>query len=241
MTSASAFSSLNRGLVVGAFITLALALSGCDRTPTNDMLMSDVGAYVESGYAPGLMDIIRVERLDHRILPNFISNRRTIRAHRVSLAALGTALDELPIDEALAALKRGERDAVILTAPAPSPALRDFAIANAVRLLPMDADAVALLTTGTSNYVVVTVPAQTYPGQGRPVTTVGVAALLVSSELVPAPEAAALLQKVFTDLDYMHEGSPFNAMVKVGSAHRGVTLPLHSAAEAFYAAVSNQK
>lgn len=81
-----------------------------------------------------------------------------LRAHRVSLAALAATPDELPMDAALAALKCGERDAVILTAPAPSPALRDFAVANPVRFLPLDADAVALLTTGTSNYVAVTVP-----------------------------------------------------------------------------------
>ncbi len=109
-----------------------------------------------------------------------------LHAHRVALDALAASLNELPVDEAFAALKRGECDAVILTAPPPSTALHDFAIANAVRLLPMDADAVALLTTGNSNYVVVTVPTQTYPGQARPVTTVGVATLMVSSELVPA-------------------------------------------------------
>ena len=164
-----------------------------------------------------------------------------LRAHRVSLAALAATPNELPIDAALAALKRGERDAVILTAPAPSPALRDFAVANPVRFLPLDADAVALLTTGTSNYVAVTVPAQTYPGQGRPIVTVGVAALLVSSAQIAPREAEALLQRVFTELDFMQAGSPFSAMMKVASSHRGVTLPLHEGAEAFYSATASQK
>ena len=105
----------------------------------------------------------------------------------------------------------------------------------------MDADAVALLTTGNSNYVVVTVPTQTYPGQTRPVTTVGVATLMVSSEVVPAKEVEALLQKVFTEIDVMRAGSPFSALVKTGSARRGLTLPLHPGAEAFYGALFSQK
>ena len=164
-----------------------------------------------------------------------------LRAHRVALAALAATPDELPIDAALAALKRGERDAVILTAPAPSLTLRDFAVANAVRFLPLDADAVALLTTGTSSYVAVTVPAQTYPGQGRPIVTVGVATLLVSSAQVAPAEAEVLLQRVFADFDFMRSGSPFSAMMRVASARRGVTLPLHEGAEAFYGAISAQK
>jgi len=164
-----------------------------------------------------------------------------LRAHRVSLAALASTPDELPLAEALAALKRGEQDAVILTSPAPAPVLRDFAVGSPVRFLPLDADAVALLTTGTSSYVAVTMPAQTYPGQARPVATVGVAALLVSAAGVKTEEVDALLQRTFGGVDFMDRGSLFGGMIKRSTALRGTTVPLHDGAEAFYDAVAGSK
>jgi TRAP transporter TAXI family solute receptor len=164
-----------------------------------------------------------------------------LRAHRVPLSALAAPPTEISVSDALDALARGEQDAVIVTAPAPVPALRNFAVSHAVRLLPLDADAVALMTSGTSNYVAVSVPIQTYPGQGKPIATVGVTALLVSTEQVPAAETETLLRKVFTEVDFMRLGSPAGTMIKASSARRGMTLPLHSGAEAFYGTPESPK
>lgn len=157
-----------------------------------------------------------------------------LRAHRVPLSALATAPAEVAAEAALEALARGEQDAVIITAPAPAPALRNFADARAVRFLPLDADAVALMTTGTSSYVAVTVPAQTYPGQNKPIATVGVTALLVSTAGIPKDEVEKLLQTVFGETDFVGQGSAMGAMVKVSAARRGITLPLHPGAQAFF-------
>jgi TRAP transporter TAXI family solute receptor len=157
-----------------------------------------------------------------------------LRAHRVPLSALAAAPTEIAAAAALDALARGEQDAVIITAPAPAPALRNFAGGRAVRFLPLDADAVALMTTGTSSYVAVTVPAQTYPGQNKPIATVGVTALLVSTAGIPKGEVETLLQTIFGQTDFVGQGSAMGAMVKVSAARRGITLPLHPGAEAFF-------
>lgn len=164
-----------------------------------------------------------------------------LRAHRVVLTNLAAPLVELPVDAALAALHRGEQDAVILTSAAPSAALRGNGSAASVRLLPLDGDAVALLTTGTSNYVAATIPAQTYPGQERSVTTVGLAVMLVSSTAVPADDVQELLGLTFAPRDFMQSGSPFSALAKISTARRGVNLTLHDGAEAFYAGLPGQK
>ena len=119
--------------------------------------------------------------------------------------------------------------------------MRNFSVSHAVRLLPLDADAVALLTTGNSSYVAARVPAQTYPGQIRTIATVGVIALLASSSAVPAAEVEALLGRMFSDIDFMGQGSPFSAMVKRTSADRGLTLPLHDGAAALYGPPVSQK
>ena len=164
-----------------------------------------------------------------------------LRSHRVELTALVDAADQRSADDALAALAEGERDAVILTSAAPDSTLRNFSVSHAVRLLPLDADAVALLTTGNSSYVAVRVPAQTYPGQIRPIATVGVTALLASSSAVPAADVEALVGRMFAEIDFMDQGSPFSALVKRTSADRGLTLPLHDGAVAFYATPVSQK
>jgi len=123
----------------------------------------------------------------------------------------------------------------------PRTVLRDFAVGSAVRFLPLDADAVALMTSGTSNYVAVTMPAHTYPGQARPVATVGVAALLVSSATVTAEEVDTLMQRTFSGVDFMDRGSLLGGMIKRSTAQRGTTLPLHSGAEAFYGGAAGPK
>ena len=158
-----------------------------------------------------------------------------LRAHRVTSAIAAGALAEVPLATALDALARGERDAVILTAAAPAAALRDFASATPLRFLALDADAVALLTTGNSNYIAVTVPSAAYPGQERPLATVAVAALLVSTASVSSADAEAVLRRTFAGTDYMRLGSPLGALLKPATARRGITLALHPAAEAFFA------
>jgi TRAP transporter TAXI family solute receptor len=156
-----------------------------------------------------------------------------LRAHRVGAATLD-AMEVMPLVAALAALQRQDCDAVVVTAPAPSPAIRDFAAANPVRLLPVEADALALLTTGTTNYLAVTVPALAYPGQDRPIATVGVVAMLASVASVAPGETELLLRRAFAGIDFMSHKSPFSAMVRKTTAQRGLTLPLHPGAEAYF-------
>jgi len=158
-----------------------------------------------------------------------------LRAHRVGLATLADTPPQLSPAAALAALQRGERDAVIVTAAAPLGPLSHAANDLSLRVLPLDADAVALLTTGTSNYIAMTIPARTYPGQNRPVATVGVSALLVSTDAVPAAEVEELLKKTFAPRDFSRLESPLAVMIRPATAQRGITLPLHAGAAAFYA------
>lgn len=157
-----------------------------------------------------------------------------LRAHRVPLASLAAAPEIRPIEQTLAALEKGECDAVIITTAAPMPALREFALAHAIRLLPLDADALALMTTGTSNYVAITIPARTYPGQNKSIATVAITTLLVSSAAIPGAEIETLLQQTYNGVDFIGHGSTLGALIRRGSARRGLSVPLHSGAEAFY-------
>lgn len=165
-----------------------------------------------------------------------------LRAHRVAVAALAAPPEPVALEAALEGLEKGEIDAVIATATAAAPDLRVFAREHSVRFLPLDSDAIALLTVGSSAYIPVTIPARTYAQQTRPVATVAVTAQLVTMAGVSSAEIDALMKLIFTEVDYMRFGSAAGAMVDPRSAANGVTLALHPAAEAFLAAArSNSK
>jgi len=165
-----------------------------------------------------------------------------LRAHRVAVAALAAPPEPVALEAALEGLEKGEIDAVIATATAAAPDLRVFAREHSVRFLPLDSDAIALLTVGSSAYIPVTIPARTYAQQTRPVATVVVTAQLVTMAGVSSAEIDALMKLIFTEVDYMRFGSAAGAMVDPRSAANGVTLALHPAAEAFLAAArSNSK
>lgn len=157
-----------------------------------------------------------------------------LRAHRVEISALKSPPQEMALAEALGALARDELDGVIFAAAAPSPALKILGGASGLRLLPLDGDAVALLTTGTSNYITATLPAQTYPGQDRNITTVALAVLLVARADLAPTEAQSVLRHTFAPADALKQGSPLSTQVRLETSQRGLTIPLHGAAETFY-------
>lgn len=159
-----------------------------------------------------------------------------LRAHRVSIASLAAPPEPVTLDVALEALEKGEVDAVIATAAAAAPELRVFASGHSVRFLPLDGDAIALLTAGSSSYIPVTIPARTYAQQTRPVATVAVAMELVTMSGVSGAEIDALMKLLFREVDYLHFGSAVGALIDPRWALSGVTLTLHPTADAFLTA-----
>lgn len=157
-----------------------------------------------------------------------------LKAHRVGAASMAAAPEELSTAKALAAVEKGELDALVITAAAPSPAVKEFARGHSIRFLPLDGDAIALMTAGNSSYIAMTIPAQTYPSQTKPIATIAVTAQLVSLQTVPASEVSALLQIMFKEVDYLGHGSALGSLVSARSARSGLTLPLHAGAEAYF-------
>ncbi len=157
-----------------------------------------------------------------------------LRGHGVPLSALAAPLVAVPTDEALDQLEAGAFDALVVTAPLPSAPLRRFAARRPIRLLPFDSDAIAFLTSGVANYVAITIPARTYPGQTRPLAAVAAVAMLVSVDTVPAKETTGLLDLMLGRVDYLPLGSLTGAMVGRADARRPMTLPWHAGAIAFF-------
>jgi TRAP transporter TAXI family solute receptor len=136
-----------------------------------------------------------------------------------------TVVSSLP--EALAALAEHKVDAVMAIGAAPQ---NDIAVATAThgfRLLAVDSDAIALLTSGDTHYLAASIPGRTYRGQQNAVATVAAAAVLVTDKNVPAAEIKALLQSLFSPVDYLRLGSTTGVLIKPSTALIGLPVPLH--------------
>lgn len=160
------------------------------------------------------------------------------------LAAAGlTAKDLAEVHEqglggGLAALDRGELDAVIATVSAPARSVQGLAEGSGVKFLSLSEAEQAQLSGGGAGYVATNLAPETYAGQDEPVRTVAAAALLVARADLPDADAETLLRQVFDGIDFFAAGSPAGSQISRASARTGVSVPWHPAAERFFAAAT---
>ena len=141
----------------------------------------------------------------------------------------------LNYEDAEAQLKAGKIDAVFITAGAPSPVLAELAGECGIRLLNVDGAAAQRLISTYSAYSMVTLPAGTYSGQTEDVQTVGVKAVLLASDELPAKQVQKLTELLFRSREGLEEqlGIPLDAEQ---DAVEGVGIPFHAGAAAYYKA-----
>ena len=141
----------------------------------------------------------------------------------------------LNYEDAEAQLKARKIDAVFITAGAPSPVLAELAGECGIRLLNVDGAAAQRLISTYSAYSMVTLPAGTYSGQTEDVQTVGVKAVLLASDELPAKQVQKLTELLFSSREGLEEqlGIPLDAEQ---DAVEGVGIPFHAGAAAYYKA-----
>ena len=141
----------------------------------------------------------------------------------------------LNYEDAEAQLKAGKIDAVFITAGAPSPVLAELAGECGIRLLNVDGAAAQRLISTYSAYSMVTLPTGTYSGQTEDVQTVGVKAVLLASDELPAKQVQKLTELLFSSREGLEEqlGIPLDAEQ---DAVEGVGIPFHAGAAAYYKA-----
>ena len=141
----------------------------------------------------------------------------------------------LNYEDAAAQLKAGKIDAVFITAGIPSPVVTELAGECGVRLLNVDGAAAQRLRSAYSAYSEVTIPAGTYPGQTEDAHTVGVKAVLLASDELPAAQVQKLTELLFSGREGLEEqlGIPLDTEQ---DAVEGVGIPFHAGAAAYYKA-----
>ena len=119
-------------------------------------------------------------------------------------------------------LKAGKIDAIVITVGIPSPVVTELAGECGIRLL-----------SSYNAYREVTIPAGTYPGQDADVQTVGVKAVLLASDSLPAKQVQQLTELLFSSREALEEQLGL-ALDPETDAVEGVGIPFHAGAAAWY-------
>lgn len=145
------------------------------------------------------------------------------------LKALG---DRAPKD-AVAALEAGEIDAMFFTSAFPSPLISGLAAREPVRLIALDDATLTAIKAQAPFLLPLEIP-KVYAGMKRTCNTVGVTAMLVARADASTSEVARVLETLFSQVDALSKDSLQAYFISKDTAQRGLTLPLHPAAKAFF-------
>jgi TRAP transporter TAXI family solute receptor len=156
-----------------------------------------------------------------------------LQAHRIAAKDLAEARGDGP-QSAMHSLRAGRIDAFFSTIGAPARELQRLAAEFPIRLVPLEREAVQRLVAEQPGLVALQIPARTYPGQAEPRATIAATALLVTTAEKPADEVKALLQLAYESTDYLAFGSAQGVKISKASGLRGVAIPLHPAAAAYF-------
>jgi len=142
---------------------------------------------------------------------------------------------DFPSEQGMTAdqLKAGKIDAIVITVGIPSPVVTELAGECGIRLLNVDGTAAQRLLSSYNAYREVTIPAGTYPGQDADVQTVGVKAVLLASDSLPAKQVQQLTELLFSSREALEEQLGL-ALDPETDAVEGVGIPFHAGAAAWY-------
>lgn len=156
-----------------------------------------------------------------------------LQAHRIGAKDLAEVRGDGP-SAAMQQMRSGRIDAFFSTVGTPARELQRLAVEFPIRLVPLAPDAVRRLVAEQPGLIAITMAAKTYPGQAEPVATVAATALLVGTKDTPEGEVKALLQLAFEGTDYLAFGSAQGVKISRRTGLRGVAIPLHPAAAAYF-------
>lgn len=145
-----------------------------------------------------------------------------------------SAVTELDLKSAIAALKNGELDAFFVTIEAPTPALQSLAATNPISFLPLELSNLERKADWLKAYIPITMPAHTYPRQATSISTLGVSALLIAHKDLPDKRVWVLLDAMMQSLGAMAEDSVKAAFISRQTAQTGITIPLHPGARSYF-------
>ena len=133
------------------------------------------------------------------------------------------------------ALKDGKIDAAFIVAGAPTPAITELCTTNAAYLVPIDGAVAEKLMASCPFYTTYKIPAGTYQGQDKDVTTVTVKATLIVSADATEDDVYKLTAAIFDNIDAITAENAKGAELSIENATSGMTAPFHKGAAKYFA------
>lgn len=165
-----------------------------------------------------------------------------VDANRLLFTELGVApnskadLTEIEKTDGLAAIKRGDIDALSLMAATPEPMFDNVFEASGSMLRLLKVDEVQLTRVNGNHWLWTpfTIPTDTYTGQQDDIATIALSNLLVVRTDIDQEVVYKLTRSVFENLAYLANVDPVLASLSLENALAGVVLPLHAGALRYY-------
>ena len=158
---------------------------------------------------------------------------QTLEAYGVKESDLGKAER---IDAAAAAdqLKDGRIDAAFFTTGLGSAVIIDTFISGKAVMVPVAGAEAEALKQKYPFYTIEKIPANTYKGQEREVTTPAVMAMMVARKDLPDDLVYKFTKAIFDNLPQFHAAHAAAKGLTLPTALNGMPVPLHPGAEKFY-------
>ena len=132
-------------------------------------------------------------------------------------------------------LKDGKIDAAFIVAGPPTPAITELCTTNNAYLVPIDGDVSKKLMDSCPFYTEHVIPAGTYTGQDKDVTTVTVKATLIVSASASEEDVYKLTAAIFDNIDAITAENGKGAELSIENATSGMTVPFHKGAAKYFA------
>ena len=132
------------------------------------------------------------------------------------------------------ALKDGKIEAAFIVAGAPTPAIQELCTTTSAKLVPIDGDVAKKLMESSPYYTTYKVPAGTYDGQEKEVTTVTVKATLIVSASASEDDVYNITKSIFDNIDAITAAHAKGAELSIENATDGITVPFHAGAAKYF-------
>lgn len=156
------------------------------------------------------------------------------------LAAAGLTVDDIQAQyqsfaDSADALKDGKIDAAFVVAGAPTPAITELCVSKQAYLVPIDGEVAATMMASCPFYTTYTIPAGTYQGQDKDITTVTVKATLIVSANASEDDVYKLTKAIFENAEAIAKENSKGAELSLENATSGMTAPFHKGAAKYFA------
>lgn len=131
-------------------------------------------------------------------------------------------------------LSNHEIDAFFCTAGTKTTIIEELAKECPIRLLSLNETCLKKIMASSPSYIHYTIPANTYTGQDKEVTTIGVKSILLASDDLSEDTVNIITKALFEHNKDLQYATSLNLVLNETSATKDITLPFHKGAASYY-------